>query len=131
MIPVRYKMNMTAMRSVTTLGSLMTTDDSDRMTMTMSSTTLVDLLGGIDVKISMDRSKTNIFDSDLDVSPVTLSSDWSRVARLLLLASLAVVGSVGNVFMISAIMVEDHLKKRGTFFIIIVNCNCEKRGNLF
>lgn len=48
------------------------------------------------------------------VSPVTLSSDWSRVARLLLLASLAVIGSVGNVFMISAVMIEDHLKKRGS-----------------
>lgn len=55
------------------------------------------------------------FDSDL-VSPVTLSSDWSRVARLLLLASLAIVGSIGNVFMISAVMIEDHLKKRGKLF---------------
>jgi len=53
-------------------------------------------------------------DSDLDVSPVTLSSAWSRVARLLLLSSLAVGGSVGNVFMISAVVVEDQLNKRGT-----------------
>lgn len=52
-------------------------------------------------------------DGDLDVSPVTLSSAWSRVARLLLLASLAVGGSVGNVFMISAVVVEDQLNKRG------------------
>ena len=52
-------------------------------------------------------------DNDLDVSPVTLSSAWSRVARLLLLASLAVGGSVGNVFMISAVVVEDQLNKRG------------------
>lgn len=49
-----------------------------------------------------------------DISPVTLSSAWSRVARLLLLASLAVGGSVGNVFMISAVVVEDQLNKRGT-----------------
>lgn len=48
-----------------------------------------------------------------DISPVTLSSDWSRVARLLLVASLAVIGSLGNVYMISAVMIEDHLKKRG------------------
>lgn len=48
-----------------------------------------------------------------EVSPVTLSSDWSRVARLLMLASLSVIGSVGNVFMISAVMIEDHLKKKG------------------
>lgn len=49
------------------------------------------------------------------VSPVTLQqvSDWSRVARLLLVVGLAVIGSVGNVYMISAIMIEDHLKKRG------------------
>lgn len=46
-------------------------------------------------------------------SPVTLSEDWSRVARLLLVVCLAVVGSVGNVYMVSAIMIEDHLKKRG------------------
>lgn len=47
------------------------------------------------------------------VSPVTLSADWSRVARLLLLASLSTVGSIGNVFMISAVMIEDYLRKRG------------------
>jgi hypothetical protein len=47
------------------------------------------------------------------VSPVTLSDEWSRVARLLLIASLAVIGSVGNIFMISSVMIEDHLKKRG------------------
>lgn len=62
--------------------------------------------------MSLDKSRS-VFDNDPGVSPVTLSEDWSRVARLLLLASLAVVGSIGNVFMISAIMVEDHLKKRG------------------
>ncbi|XP_011697984.1 PREDICTED: melatonin receptor type 1B-A-like isoform X1 [Wasmannia auropunctata] len=59
-------------------------------------------------------------DSDLDVSPVTLSSAWSRVARLLLLASLAVGGSVGNVFMISAVVVEDQLNKRGNAFLVNV-----------
>lgn len=51
------------------------------------------------------------------VSPVTLSADWSRVARLLLLASLSAVGSVGNVFMISAIMIEDYLRKRGMYYM--------------
>lgn len=48
-----------------------------------------------------------------NVSPVTLSGDWSRVARLLILASLAAVGSIGNVFMISAVMIDDYLRKRG------------------
>ncbi|EFN70987.1 Melatonin receptor type 1C, partial [Camponotus floridanus] len=57
---------------------------------------------------------------DLDVSLVTLSSAWSRVARLLLLASLAVGGTVGNVFMISAVVVEDQLKKRGNAFLVNV-----------
>jgi len=47
------------------------------------------------------------------VSLVTLSEEMSRVARLLLFASLAVIGSVGNIFMISSVMIEDHLKKRG------------------
>ncbi|XP_046679368.1 melatonin receptor type 1B-B-like [Homalodisca vitripennis] len=51
------------------------------------------------------------------VSPVTLSEDWSRVARLLVIVCLAVIGSVGNVYMISAIMIEDHLKKRGNTFM--------------
>lgn len=55
-------------------------------------------------------SKHNKLD---DVSPVTLSSEWSRMARLLLISFLAVIGSVGNVFMISSVMIEDHLKKAG------------------
>lgn len=67
---------------------------------------------GLESEIRMDKAE-NPLDSDLDISPVTLSSAWSRVARLLLLASMAVGGSVGNIFMISAVVVEDQLKKRG------------------
>lgn len=48
-----------------------------------------------------------------DFSPVTLSTEWSSMARLLVLACLSVVGSIGNVFMISSVMIEDHLKKAG------------------
>lgn len=48
-------------------------------------------------------------------SPVTLSPYWSRLARLLLISFLSVAGSIGNVFMISSVMVEDHLKKAGKF----------------
>lgn len=48
-----------------------------------------------------------------DVSPVTLSSEWSRLARLIFLTILSVIGSVGNIFMISSVMIEDHLKKAG------------------
>ncbi|CAH1170040.1 unnamed protein product [Phaedon cochleariae] len=54
------------------------------------------------------------------VSPVTLSDHWSRLARLILLASLATLGSVGNVFMISAVMIEDYLRKRGNTFVVNV-----------
>lgn len=46
-------------------------------------------------------------------SAVTLSPYWSRLARLLLISFLSVIGSVGNVFMISSVMIEDHLKKAG------------------
>lgn len=53
-----------------------------------------------------------LVDSDA-VSPVTLSMEWSRVARLLIMIGLSVVGSIGNVYMISSVMIEDHLNKRG------------------
>lgn len=69
-------------------------------------------------RLSKEISGNMTSDGDLDISPVTLSSAWSRVARLLLLASLAVGGSVGNVFMISAVVVEDQLNKRGTPIIL-------------
>lgn len=48
-----------------------------------------------------------------NVSPVTLSSEWSRLARLIFLTIVSVIGSVGNIFMISSVMIEDHLKKAG------------------
>ncbi|OXU31659.1 hypothetical protein TSAR_014853 [Trichomalopsis sarcophagae] len=82
-------------------------------------TTIADVLNGVDSDLSFEEAK-NLADGSLNISPVTLSSDWSRVVRLLMLASLAVVGSVGNVFMISAVMVEDHLKKRGNAFLVNV-----------
>lgn len=53
-----------------------------------------------------------------DFSPVTLSTEWSSMARLLVLAALSVIGSIGNVFMISSVMIEDHLKKAGKFIFI-------------
>lgn len=48
-----------------------------------------------------------------DVSPVTISPAWSRVGRLLIMSGLSVLGSVGNVYMISAVIVEEHLSRRG------------------
>ncbi|KOX68865.1 hypothetical protein WN51_06263 [Melipona quadrifasciata] len=73
---------------------------------------------GLESEMRMDKAG-NSLDNDLDISPVTLSSAWSRMARLLLLASMAVGGSVGNVFMISAVVVEDQLKKRGIVTIFL------------
>ncbi|XP_016913294.1 RYamide receptor-like [Apis cerana] len=84
---------------------------------TYTSSTLAGIMG-LESEIRMDKAGS--VDSDLDISPVTLSSAWSRVARLLLLASMAVGGSVGNVFMISAVVVEDQLKKRGNAFLVNV-----------
>lgn len=55
-----------------------------------------------------------LVDSDA-VSPVTLSMEWSRVARLLIMIGLSVIGSIGNVYMISSVMIEDHLNKRGKY----------------
>ncbi|XP_025836566.1 melatonin receptor type 1B-B [Agrilus planipennis] len=52
------------------------------------------------------------------VSPVTLTAEWPRIVRLLLLASLAAIGSIGNVFMISAVMIDDYLRKRGNTFLV-------------
>ncbi|XP_031772422.1 uncharacterized protein LOC116414379 [Apis florea] len=80
---------------------------------TYTSSTLAAGIMSLESEIRMDKAES--VDSDLDISPVTLSSAWSRVARLLLLASMAVGGSVGNVFMISAVVVEDQLKKRDPF----------------
>lgn len=69
---------------------------------------------GLGTEISLNKATSSAIDGDLDVSPVTLSSDWPRVGRLSLLALLAGLGSMGNVFMISAVVVEDQLSKRGT-----------------
>lgn len=52
------------------------------------------------------------------ISPVTLSEEWPRLGRLLLLVTLAVLGCVGNVFLISAIIIEDFLKKLGNSLIV-------------
>lgn len=60
-----------------------------------------------------------LVDSDA-VSPVTLSMEWSRVARLLIMIGLSVIGSIGNVYMISSVMIEDHLNKRGKYIQNII-----------
>lgn len=62
------------------------------------------------------------------LSNMTLSSNRSemgddtvrlhKVVKLLLLSALSIVGTVGNIFAISAIMLENQLKKRGNIFIV-------------
>ncbi|EZA55529.1 hypothetical protein DMN91_008935 [Ooceraea biroi] len=83
---------------------------------TISSVTSVIGLGS-DIRL---KATTSAIDGDLDVSPVTLSSDWPRVGRLSLLIVLASLGSLGNIFMISAVVVEDQLSKRGNAFLVNV-----------
>lgn len=59
------------------------------------------------------------------VSPVTLSTEWSRLARLIFLTIMSVIGSVGSIFMISSIMIEDQLKKAGKGELEFVAFNLE------
>jgi len=87
------------------------------------------VISAINSESEIRKTMTGVIDGDLDVSPVTLSSAWSRVARLLLLVSLAVAGSVGNVFMISAVVVEDQLNKRGTPSIFSFTAANKKNGS--
>lgn len=51
-------------------------------------------------------------------SPVLLSTEWRPLSRLIFLTIMSVIGSVGNIFMISSVMVEDQLKKAGEFVSI-------------
>lgn len=71
---------------------------------------MIYVLLGMTVHSALANSTSDEYEGFL---PVTLSADWSRVVRLLILATLAVFGSIGNVFMISSVMIEDHLKKKG------------------
>lgn len=93
-------------------------DSSDSSTSTSSSNVFIDDDTSNDdvvltaMALAATTTKMPHFD---DVRPVTLSSQWSRMARLLLISSLSVVGSIGNVFMVSSVMIEDHLKKAGNF----------------
>lgn len=68
----------------------------------------------------MNVNLTGVPEGDEYVSPVTLSADWSRLARLLILVCLASIGSVGNVFMISAVVIDDYLRKKGNTFLVNV-----------
>lgn len=98
--------------------------------MKIIATTSINVNSGVGIHLS-----SNIFDENMDflnlsnyfdgealelkksdeVYPVTLAMEWPRLTRLLILSCLAVIGSVGNIFMISSVMVEDHLKKAGSY----------------
>lgn len=67
---------------------------------------MVDINGSLSTTSSISTTAEN-------VSLVTISSDLSRVGRLLMMSGLSVLGSIGNVYMISAVIVEEHLSKRG------------------
>jgi hypothetical protein len=51
-----------------------------------------------------------------NVSAVLLSTEWPRLTRILFLTIMSAIGSVGNIFMISSVMIEDQLKKAGKHF---------------
>lgn len=60
-------------------------------------------------------SSSSLSLNNSEYSPVTLSPQWSRLSRLLILSALCILGSVGNIFMISSVVIEDYLKRPGNF----------------
>lgn len=86
-------------------GQTAASDEHDNTT-----SAAVSLVASAALALTTATTKAPRFD---DVRPVTLSSQWSRMARLLFISCLSVVGSIGNVFMVSSVMIEDHLKKAG------------------
>lgn len=49
-------------------------------------------------------------------SPVLLSNEWRPLSRLVFLSIMSLIGTAGNIFMISSVMVEEQLKKAGEHF---------------
>ena len=45
---------------------------------------------------------------------------WNRVVKLLVLSAVSSIASVANIFVISAVLMEDHLKKRGQNTLLVV-----------
>ncbi|XP_064122456.1 uncharacterized protein LOC135226676 [Macrobrachium nipponense] len=43
---------------------------------------------------------------------------WNRLGMLLLVSTLAALGTLGNIFAIAAVMTEEHLKKKGNVLIV-------------
>jgi len=53
-----------------------------------------------------------------DASDAAGDVPWNRVVKLLVISVIATVASTGNVFVISAVLMDDHLKKRGNVFVV-------------
>ena len=49
------------------------------------------------------------------VPPVTISTDLSEVTKLSVFAIISIFGSIGNIFVISSLMVEPQLNHSGNF----------------
>lgn len=103
---------LTAAVAATTVTSITTTTAAATAATTFTAPLLVTSLTHTAAAISKNYAKSI---KNNEFSPVTLAAEWSRMARLLVLAGLSVVGSIGNVFMISSVMIEDHLKKAGKY----------------
>lgn len=69
--------------------------------------------------LSVIAKPENHNDTSHNVSAVLLSNEWPRLTRLLYFTIMSVIGSVGNIFMISSVMIEDQLKKAGKHFVLI------------
>ncbi|KAL2720099.1 histamine H2 receptor-like [Vespula squamosa] len=74
----------------------------------------------VDLKEDIRMDKTEDIVKYEVSSEVILSSSWSRLLQLAVLAFLAIFGSIGNVFMISALVIEEKLKKIGNGFLVSI-----------
>lgn len=72
----------------------------------------------VEINSSISSTVKIFVSTEENVSPVTISPEWSRVGRLLMMSGLSLLGGIGNVYMISAVIVEEHLSRRGNFLLI-------------
>ncbi|XP_055708486.1 melatonin receptor type 1A-like [Phlebotomus papatasi] len=84
------------------------------LTETLITSYNVESVGSLNVT-SLDLYSKNLTRQfNIGVNPIYLSSS----ARLAILSCLFVIGSLGNVFLITSFTIEDHLKKVGNAFIV-------------
>lgn len=113
--------NISSFDAVATTAATMSIIAPTSMPMTSTTLTMPFLVTSMSHRTlhSLNKASSSTKHHIKDFSPVTLSTEWSKMARLLVLACLSVIGSIGNVFMISSVMIEDHLKKAGKYIIIL------------